>query len=125
MREALPVLGFPSNPSCLRFSYNLLPTRKKVMILFYITGNLYIYLSSFDQDVVLFTKVPRKKIERFLRKPTRILSTLRKNGPHVSCFHSCTLSRNTVLRPNSWTKSRTKSLEFSSLLFTVTSTALP
>ncbi len=28
-------------------------------------------------------------------------------------------------RPNSWTKSRQKSLEFSSLLFTVSSTALP
>ncbi len=42
MREALSMLGFPSNPSCLRFSYNLLPTRKKVMILFYITANLFI-----------------------------------------------------------------------------------
>jgi hypothetical protein len=29
------------------------------------------------------------------------------------------------LRPNSWTKSRQKSFEFFSLLFTVTSTALP
>ncbi len=31
----------------------------------------------------------------------------------------------TFLRPNSWMKSRQKSSEFSSLLFTVTSTALP
>ncbi len=46
-------------------------------------------------------------------------------GICLTFFSGSKLFGNFELRPNSWTKSRQKSPEFSSLLFTVISTALP
>ncbi len=58
-------------------------------------------------------------------RPACIFNTYKQKFIYYILYIMHTVQEESILRPNSRTKSRQKSYEFSSLLFTVTSTALP
>ncbi len=58
-------------------------------------------------------------------RPACVCNTYKHEFIYYVLYKMHTVQEESILRPNSWTKSRQKSYEFFSLLFTVTSTALP